>query len=324
MSLIKISELTGLLDRVLKETGRLRTGQNLQYHCPFCNHRKRKLEVCLEDPYFWHCWACDSKGRGCFSLFKKMRQPESVMNALEKIVGVAKDVSKNLDFNKPLISFDAPKEEDDTPELELPEGFASLANDDGTIEYRRAINYARKRKISACDIIKYNIGYCSTGRYQNRLVFPSYDKENRLNFFSTRSYFDDTFLKYINSEVSKNIIGFENLVDFDYPIYLSEGALDAISLRRNAIPLFGKTLSEKLKTAIIESKCPEVNIVLDDDAIKSAIRIADFVSSIGRKAKLIKLQGKDPNVLGFEKTMTQIRGTDILDFSSEMKLRLGL
>ena len=64
--------------------------------------------------------------------------------------------------------------------------------------------------------------------------------------------------------------------------------------------------------------------LLDDDALKSALKIVDFVKSVGRVSKLIKLEGKDPNVLGFEKTISQIRDTDSLDFMGEMRIRLGL
>jgi hypothetical protein len=312
------------LNRVLNETGVLRTGDNLQYHCPFCHHYKRKLEICLNPPNLWNCWTCSTRGKGIYWLLKKLKAPQSTIDELEKIIGYPKDYSRNFDFNKPFISFDAPKDDTVETELLLPEGFRSLAYNDGTREYKVALNYARKRKINTVDIIKYNIGHCEIGEYRERLVFPSYDKENRLNFFSTRSYYDDSLFKYVNSPVSKNIIGFENMVDFDYPIYLCEGALDAISLRRNAVPLFGKTLSNKLKIAIIKSKCPEINIVLDDDALDSALRIAQFIKSIGKVAKLIRLEGKDPNVLGFEKTITQMRNVQRLDFGEEMRLRLGV
>jgi DNA primase catalytic core, N-terminal domain len=323
MSLLRQSELRVFLERVLGEQGRLRTGNNLQLHCPFCNHRKRKLELCLDDPYFWHCWTCDAKGKGFFSLLKKLRVPHSMMEELESIVGSQRDFSKNLNFDKPLISFEEPKEAKCESDLQLPEEFSSLTFDDGSRDYKVALAYAVKRKISGCDIVKYNIGYCARGRYQDRLVFPSYDKDNRLNFFSARSYYDDAPLKYLNSQVSKDIIGFENMVDFDYPIYLCEGALDAISLKRNAVPLFGKTLSNRLKTAIIENRCPEVNIVLDDDALPAALKIADFVTAVGRVSKLIRLHGKDPNVLGFEKTRMEVRDTGKLDFAQEIGLRLG-
>jgi DNA primase len=322
MSSLKTSEITSLINKVLKESGRLRKGGNLTYHCPFCNHRKRKLEVCVDEPYVWHCWTCDAKGRGLFYLFKKANASQDIFTKLESIVGTYTPKKANLDiFANKMEAIFNPKKESKTEELLLPAEFKSLLENDGSIEYKIAKNYAKKRNLTKCDIVKYNIGYCSKGPFANRLVFPSYDVDNNLNFYSCRSYYDDGY-KYKNSEFSKNIVGFENMIDFDFPIYLCEGALDAIALKRNAIPLFGKTLSAKLKSAIIQSKCPEVNIVLDDDALNSAIKIAQYINSIGKVAKLVRLDGKDPNVLGFCKTMQQIKNTSVLDFSALTRLRL--
>ena len=323
MSSLKVSELTSLVNKVLKETGRMRKGNNLTYHCPVCHHRKRKLEVCMDEPYKYHCWTCDFKGRGLHGLLKKAHASNEDLSTLDRIVGVAKTHSKTAEavFRDKVISGLTEAAPVVEAALELPPYFKSLAENDGTIEYKIARNYARKRGLTICDIVKYNIGYCSKGPFANRLVFPSYDKDNRLNFYSCRSYFDDGY-KYKNAEVGRDIIGFENLVDFDFPIYLCEGALDAIALRRNAIPLFGKTLSTKLKSAIIQSNCPEVNIVLDDDALESAISLGRYIISLGKSVKLVRLRGKDPNVLGFAKTIEQVKQTDVLDFSTLAKLRL--
>lgn len=323
MSSLKASDLTNLLNKVLKETGRLRKGNNLVYHCPACHHRKRKLEVCIDEPYRWHCWTCDIKGRGLYGLFKKANASPEAFSSLEKTVG-ARTTSKAAELlfkDKLSLKINAARVTSNEA-LQLPYDFRSLAENDGSIDYKMAINYARKRKLTMCDIVKHNIGFCTKGPYANRLVFPSYDKDNNLNFYSCRSFYDDDPYKYKNSEFSKNIVGFENLVDFDFPIHLVEGALDAIALRRNAIPLFGKTMSQKLKAAIIQSKCPEVNIVLDDDALNSAIKIAQYVNSIGRIAKIVRLSEHDPNKLGFEKTITQVKNTDVLDFGMLTKLRL--
>ncbi len=322
MSSLKSSELTILVNKVLKETGRLRKGQNLQYHCPKCHHRKRKLEVCLDEPYKYHCWTCDLKGRGLHGLFKVANADQAAFSTLEKLVGT-RTYSKDAELlfkDKLLLNLK------DTKKVvvevhQLPYDFRSLAENDGSLDYKMAKNYAKKRGLTMCDIVKYNIGYCTKGPFANRLVFPSYDKDNNLNFYSCRSYFEDGY-KYRNSEFSKNIIGFENLVDFDFPIYLCEGALDAIALRRNAIPLFGKTLSPKLKSAIMQSSCPEVNIVLDDDALESSIKIAQWLHTVGKVVKLVRLHGKDPNVLGFVKTLEEVKATDELDFFQLTKLRL--
>lgn len=324
MATYKQVELQSLLNKVLKETGRLRKGNNAQYHCPFCHHRKRKLEICLDDPWVWNCWVCNTKGRGIYWLLKKANASQDAFTTLEKLVGCRSSYTKHPELQfKERIALELRGEPESVKETthELPYDFHSLAENDGTIEYKIAKKYANKRGLTLCDVVKHNIGYCVKGPFANRLVFPSYDADNNLNFYSCRSYYDDGY-KYKNAEFSKDIIGFENLVDFGFPIYLCEGALDAIALRRNAIPLFGKTLSQKLKSTITQSNCPEVNIVLDDDALDSAIRIAQYLSSIGKVAKLVQLKGKDPNVLGFAKTLEQIRKTDVLDFSALTKLRL--
>jgi DNA primase len=324
MGLIAQSNLVAFLERILKESGRIRTGNNFQVHCPFCHYPiERKLELCLDPPYYWHCWHCDAKGRGFYTFLKKLNASHDLYVELESIVG--KPVSNFIKVGNSFDPFNRTEEVvEKVEELHLPVEFASLMNDDGSRQYNQAYNYAKKRKITPADVVKYNIGYCSSGLYQDRLVFPSYNKDNKLNFFSARSYYDDSFMKYRNCDASKNIVGFENLIDFDYPIYLCEGALDAISLRRNAIPLFGKTISDALRIAIAGSNCPEVNIVLDDDALKAALNISEFLTSIGKTTKLIRLQGKDPNVLGFDKTMEQIRNTEKLDFMQIMRLRLKL
>jgi DNA primase len=323
MSSLQTTELTSLLNKTFKESGRLRKGNNLQYHCPFCHHHKMKMEVCLDDPHNWHCWVCNAKGRGIYWLFKRMNVTSDILDKVrdnDRYIGHKPNLSE---FDSKILSLKTGEvEKEKTEILNLMPEFKSLAENDGSFEYKHAINYAKKRKLSFCDIIKYNIGYCAKGPFANRLVFPSYDKDNNLNFYSCRSYYDDGY-KYKNSEFSKNIVGFENLVDFDFPIYLCEGALDAIALKRNAIPLFGKTMSRKLKQAIVESNCPEVNIVLDDDALQDSLKIAEYIHSIGRVAKIVKLKGKDPNVLGFEKTFEEIRKTETLDFRSRIELRLG-
>ena len=281
-----------------------------------------KMEVCLDDPNPWNCWVCNAKGRGIYWLFKRMNVSSDILDKVrdnDRYVGRKANLSefdsKILSLKKGIVSSEKVEMHNLMPD------FKSLAEDDGSIEYKIAAKYAKKRKISSCDIIKYNIGYCAKGPFANRLVFPSYDKDNNLNFYSCRSYYDDGY-KYKNSEFSKNIIGFENLIDFDFPIYLCEGALDAISLKRNAIPLFGKTMSRKLKAAIAESNCPEVNIVLDDDALQDALKIADYIQKLGKVAKIVRLEGKDPNVLGFSKTIDQIKKSEVLDFKTKIELIL--
>ena len=79
-----------------------------------------------------------------------------------------------------------------------------------------------KRGLRPEDIVKYNIGYCETGEYEDKIIIPSYDERGRLNFFVGRSFYQSKF-KHKNPKVSKNIVGFDLLINWDIPLVLCEG-----------------------------------------------------------------------------------------------------
>jgi hypothetical protein len=309
MSLLVASQLTGVLDNVFKENGLLRKGNNLVYHCPFCNHRKRKFEICLDLPRKWNCWVCHTKGRGIKTLFSRIKVDAKYYKALEGI---------GLKEN----TYTTTTPEPDQNFLLLPPSFESLLKQENTREYKIAVRYAKSRGITHEDIIKYNIGYCVDGRWKGRIIFNSYDENNRLNFFTGRSY-ENSPLKYDNCDHHRNIIGFENMLNFNYPITLVEGPLDAIAVKRNASPLFGTYMSVKLKQKIIEYK-PPINILLDPDAITHSINIAEYLLSNQIKTKLILIEKKDIGEMGFEEATKIINNTNYLDFSQLMRLKLSL
>ena len=82
-----------------------------------------------------------------------------------------------------------------------------------------------------------------------------------------------------------------------------------------------------LKLDIIQNGVKRVNIVLDNDALQQAIDIYDYIEDIqGDKIDihLIKLEDKDPSVLGFEKIDSIIRASKPLEFMDLMKYKLSL
>jgi hypothetical protein len=237
--------------------------------------------------------------------------------------GLCNRLQKVLPRNTPT-HITTPTVDDVRRPLQLPAEFKSLLDGSKSIAHKVAMRYAAKRKLTTLDIIKYNIGYCDSGEYKDRLIFPSYDADNKLNFFTGRSYFDDVYLKYRNPEADRDVIGFENLIDFRFPITLCEGPLDAISIKRNVVPLFGKVPSHKLMMILMSELVREIFIVLDDDALSAAIKLAETFLSAGKLVHLVDLKGKDPNVLGFCEVTRQIRETPILNFSNLMRLKLKL
>ncbi len=150
------------------------------------------------------------------------------------------------------------------------------------------------------DILKFNIGYCDDGKYKNRVIIPSYDKDGKLNYFIARSFIQDIDRKYDNPPVSRDIIPFELFVNWEAPIILCEGVFDMMSIKRNAVPLLGKTITKGLLDKLLASKVKKIYIALDRDALKKSLDYAQMLMENGKKVYLVDLPGKDPSEMGFK------------------------
>ena len=315
--MLQQEKLVSLLNRVMNQNARLRKGYiQAMYHCPFCNEQKKvpKLEICLEgvDAGNWHCWICNVRGTTLKSLFFKLHSPKKCLEELFSIIGHT--------YRE--------KREDVKEEIHiLPSEFKPLSKDSDSFSFGHAWYYISERGITRNDVLRYNIGYCERGEYAERIIIPSYDKDGNLNFFSARDYTCQSRFKYMLSPWSKDIIGFEVFINWSEPITLVEGAFDALAVRNNVIPLFGTSMPFSLKLAMVTNEVKRVNIVLDNDALKQAIDIFDHIEDL-QVAKidihLIKLEDKDPSVLGFEKVNSIIRESKPLDFLDSIKYKLSL
>jgi len=185
-----------------------------------------------------------------------------------------------------------------------------------------ALKFLTDRGITKYDIKKYKIGFCEDGLYQHRVIVPSHDEDGILNYFVGRSYMESG-MKYKNPNVSKDVVGFDYHIAWSKPIVLCEGVFDAMSIRTNAIPMFGKKPPRKLLMKIFEKKVKTIYIALDDDARKDAFRLSEFFSDFGIDTKVVNLpKDKDPNDLGFEKMSNLIDETVSSSFSDTIEARL--
>ena len=185
----------------------------------------------------------------------------------------------------------------------------------------RIRKYLYERGLTDNDFIKYDIGYCTSGEYGGRIIIPSYSSSNQLNFFVARTY-DGNYYKYKNPEASKDIIFFENLINWNQPIIICEGVFDAIAIRRNAIPILGKSISKQLLKKIIQSNVDSIYIALDQDAIKKALEYCEQFLSIGKKVYFIDLKEKDPSDMGFLAFTQHVQQAQELDLTSLMRFKL--
>ena len=166
------------------------------------------------------------------------------------------------------------------------------------------------------------MGFCPKGLYAGRVIIPSYDSNNKLNYFIARSVYDDEPYKYKNPPVSKNVIMFENQINWNEPITLCEGAFDALSIKRNAIPILGKFIPKKLMDSIYKKEVKHINILLDKDAQQQALHYVVQLGNQGIEVRNIIPSDKDAGEMGFSRVNQILKESTETNFSDVIKQKL--
>ncbi len=301
--------IINLLSRVIGNTGRrLKKSNEYMFWSPFISHHKPKLQINVQTQK-WHCWVSNQGGHNLFQLFKKLKASKEHFDELVELVGDKKYVRKNT--NK-----------EDKKIVRLPNEFKPLWLDGNSIIRKHAIVYLKNRGITLVDIIRYGIGYCEEGLYANRIIVPSYSSDGELNYFVGRDIYEGG-MKYKNPPVSKDVIGLDLFINWNEPIVLCEGVFDAIAIRRNAIPLFGKTIPKSLMKKIYEKQVKQIYILLDSDAIMDSIKMTDSLMKNGIDVYYVNLSEEDPSDMGFKKVINLIKETKQTSFSDLMRMKLN-
>ena len=262
----------------------------ISFDCPVCSHDikglddgdgKGNLEVNYKRGVY-KCWVCAETHDTYGSLYKLLKK-----------YGNAKQLKKYL-LLKPEDDGEQPKRT--FIQVRLPKEFVSFKDASlglkMTPQYKQAFNYIQKRNITDLMVQMYNIGFCYTGHYEHRIIIPSYDSENRLNYFIARSYLNNTKMKYKNPEVDKeSLIWNEHLINWNDPVYIVEGAFDSIFLP-NSIPMLGKFMTQNLFNKLYDN-AKKVVIVLDPDAWEDAFRLYHKLNcgKLMGKLWIVKLDG---------------------------------
>lgn len=305
-------EVLSILQPILgtyRKSTHTRDRQNYAFFCPFCRHYKQKLEIDIVSGN-WHCWTCDAKGKTPYSLLKRLSASRIILDRVRVLYRNTTNHTYSGSVLKP-------------SSIQLPGEFRSLNSQTGSHFQKIAQSYLKSRNISNEDVERYGIGYCEDGKYLNRIIIPNYNEFGMVDYWVGRS-FQHSPLKYAGPESGKDIVGFELLISWDFPVILCEGALDAIAIRRNAIPLYGKTLSERLKEKIIEEHPPAVYIALDPDAYKDTIKIAEYLINAGLVVYIVELKDGDPSEIGFKRFWELMDYAKRIDDIFELKMKMEL
>lgn len=260
----------------------------ISFDCPVCAAEKGVQgdgKGNLEVNYFrgvYKCWAC------------------AETNGTQGVLGKLFDQFGNKK-QKQLWDLLRPEDESvrEKPKvkLRLPEGYTKFEDSNILfIPHREAINYLRSRGITDEMIEKYDIGYTVKGDYAYRIIVPSYDEEDELNYFVGRAWVNKK-MKYKNPPTPKDEIIFnESRINWDEDVYLCEGVFDGFFLP-NPIPMLGKILSDKLFGTLYDKVKGNIHICLDGDAWDSAIKLYHNLNGgkLYNRIKIIKLP-KDKDV----------------------------
>ena len=300
-----------LLDVYLGKGKKLAKG-DYAYYCPICKHKNPKLMVNVISGAY-NCFTCHPKttGKTPVSLLKKISAP---LEAILEMKGYFVNDTTKIEIEK------------DVKTIIIPKEFVSLSDPlDKSLDKRQALVYLKKRMITSADIQKYNMGYCKTGRYRNKVVVPSYDSNGRINYFVARSFETDPKQKIDSPSCNKSeMIGFEYYVNWNVPVILCEGVFDAIAIKRNAIPLFGKTIPKALMIKLLQPQVKTIYLALDEDAIMESIDHAQRLIDLGKEVYLIQLNGKDPSEIGFEGMIQYLHNAQPMTASRLLMLKMQI
>ncbi len=276
----------------------------ISFDCPVCSYDIKGLEQGdgkgnLEINYkhnVYKCWVCAESHETHGSLHKLLkkygtpRQYKKYQLLRPEEVEIGRKVYKQVRLPKEYIPF-----KNVSLGMKL------------TPQFKQAWNYIKSRNITDEMIEKYNIGFCYQGLYENRIVIPSYDINGDLNYFIARSYLSKTKMKYKNPEVDKeNLIWNENLINWDEPLFIVEGAFDSIFLE-NSIPMLGKFMTQNLFNKLYTS-AKKIIIVLDPDAWSDAEKLFHKLNcgKLMGKVWIVKLEG-DKDIADLKGDLSQYK-----------------
>lgn len=341
MSNINDAHVLNILSSILGEYKHT-TNDDYAFKCPFCGKitYKKKLEIDIHTGK-WHCWVCNMKGTSIFQLLRKLRVSNGIINDISKYIRDIDYIFNDTD-NKDKHITDLIYDKLNTvmhnqqqvseyiiPGVVLPDEFRPLfIKNNASFEYNNAIAYLSHRNITLKQIIRYNIGYCESGRYEKRIIIPSYDDHGFLNYFTARAYYINNSYRYMNPTASRDIIPFDLYINWKKPIILCEGFFDAIAIGDNAIPLLGKSITPKLKRKIIDNHVTDIYICLDNDAKKQSLKycenllLGNDLLVDNKNIYLVQLNGKDPSEIGHDNIRNIINNTEPLTFEQLVKNKL--
>jgi len=305
------------LDVLSQHLGNYKTMANANHYfeCPSCHHHNHKLTINIEKNVF-ACFHCDLRGKSFLYLLKLAGVANP--NQYKKIF----NEEKKKDLNDIDNMFGEHLKERATPKLILPKGYESLFRNIEKVFYKPAVEYLHNRSVTKEDILKYDIHYSVSDQ---RVLFPSYDRDHNLNYYVARSIQSFEKYKYKNAMASKREVIFnEHLIEWDVPVYIVEGIFDAILSRKNAVPILGSNVGKgSLLFKRLLQNHTEVIIALDADAKKKMFKMINELVKYNIPVTYVdwKSEERDIAEMGSEKFEEIVTSGSVKSFTFEDQIK---
>lgn len=339
-------------------------GDNAVMHCPQCE-RDEKLYVLMKDKLdregevvprgTWICYYCNDTegggaGRTCLSLIEWLEDVEFIDAARRLAEGGS---SQDADFigaiEKTLAALDdgeVDAEDVAPPAIQLPREFIR-------IDERRYPDYVRERGISVERAMRFRLGYCKGGYYDNRLIAPVYFERKLVGYqarymkkkppICTASSLpckvcggDAKHKRLKKTKHAKGAKMSRVLYNYDEArharrIVLVESPWAVIKIGRSGAGTFGKSLSSAQLELVMKSDAEEVVVMWDrdedhapgkggyDKSVALAERLSQFV-----KVRAVRMPDeRDPDEHTLASIKALIAGTKVLDANAAWAEKLS-
>ncbi len=314
-----LGEKVSFIERCFGSGALSRDSINLSVRCPICDDprpQKKKLVVRTDDDRC-HCWVCGFKSRSLVPLLKKYCAPDRLIEYRSKFL-------KEGQFADRL----APGEEPPPPPLTLPKTFRLIAT---SLQHRdpdafAAAHYLFNRGLNIDDFWYFKFGVAhDDSRYNNRVIFPSFDVDGRLNYITARAWDKSIGQRYANCDADRYAIVFNEInIDWSKSLNIVEGPFDLVKCPSNSVPLLGSELGEEseLLNRIIVNETPVV-LILDSEARDKSLRIARRLQSYNIKTKIADIgEHKDPGAMTKDLVVEAIGRAKVPDWEAFMRSKL--
>lgn len=227
--------------------------------CPYCiersegNDNRFRLGVNVVNGK-GHCFNCDWRSR------------EAVKNLVTKLILGSVDNSA-----EPQVLI-----EDDVEPVKLPEDFWPLWKTDHDPDFAKVRRYILDRGVTMTQLKRHRVGFCLTGRYAYRVVFPVRVLGDLVGLVG-RDYTGRQQPKYLNSTGTKVIYNLPK--EPPDSIVLSEGIIKCLALERTldlpSASLLGHDLTAKQEMMLSDTKTVYLWPDPDPVGMSGFLKVAD-------------------------------------------------